>query len=99
MFSNSHSAIHLTKNDAYQSKAKHISVKYHFIRDIIAAGEIMVNKIHILDNPTDMLTKPLPIITLKHCLNLVGAHSIRLLFGVCPTGLYLSGSIEEFGLR
>ena len=36
VFSDSQSAIHLSKNDIYHSKTKYISIKYHFIRDIIA---------------------------------------------------------------
>jgi hypothetical protein len=42
----SHSAICLTKNDMYQFKTKHIDIKYHFIRDIVAEGKIKVDKIH-----------------------------------------------------
>jgi len=61
VFSDSQSAIHLTKNDAYNSKTKHISVKYHYVRDTITAWEIVVKKGHTLDNPTDMLSKPLHI--------------------------------------
>ena len=34
VFSDSQSTIHLTKNDAYCSKTKHISVKYHYVRDL-----------------------------------------------------------------
>jgi len=76
VFSNSHSAIHLTKNDAYHSKINHISVKYHYVRDTIAAGEIVVRKVHTSENPSDMRTKPLPITKFKHCFDLVGVHSI-----------------------
>ena len=46
MFSDSQSAIHLTKSGAYHSKAVHISLKYQYVRDTIAAGEIVVNKVH-----------------------------------------------------
>jgi len=49
----------LTKNDAYHSKTKHMSVKDHYVKDTIAIGEIVVKKVHTLENPTDMLTKPL----------------------------------------
>ena len=35
VFSDSQSANHLTKNDAYHSKTKHISAKYHYVRDIL----------------------------------------------------------------
>lgn len=76
VFSDSQSAIHLTKNDAYHSKTKHISVKYHFIRDIISQGEIAVKKVHTSENPADMLTKPLPITKFEHCLNLVGVSYV-----------------------
>ena len=76
VFSDSQSAIHQTKNNAYHSKTKHISVKYHYVRDTVAAGEIVVRKVHTLENPADMLTKPLAIAKFEHCLDLVGIHSI-----------------------
>jgi hypothetical protein len=66
------SAICLTKDDMYQFKTKHIDIKYHFIRDIVAEGKIKVNKIHTDENPADMLTKPLSNSKFKHCLDLVG---------------------------
>jgi len=75
VFSYSQSAIHLTKNDTYHSKTKHISIKYHYIRDTVAAGEIVVKNIHTSENPTNMLTKPLPIAKFEHCLDLVSIHS------------------------
>ena len=71
VFSDSQSAIFLTKNDAYHSKTKHVLVKYHYVRDIIAEGEIVVKKVHTSENPADMLTKPLPRIKFDHCLDLV----------------------------
>ncbi len=76
VYSDSQSAIHLTKNDTYHSKTKHISVRYHFIRDTVAAGEIVVKKVHTSDNPADMLTKPLSIAKFEHCLDLVGVLSM-----------------------
>ena len=66
----------MTKNDTYHSKTKHISVKYHYVRDIIVAGEIVVKKVHTSENPADMLIKPLPITKFEHCLDLVGVHSM-----------------------
>ena len=47
-------------------------VKYHFVRDVISRGDISVKKISTRDNPADTLTKPLPRIKFKHCLNLIG---------------------------
>jgi len=76
VFSNSQSVIHLLKNDTYHSKTKHIIVKYHFFRNIIAQGHIMVEKIHVVDNPAVMVTKPFPISRLWHFLDLVGINSL-----------------------
>nr|GMC53250.1 Retrovirus-related Pol polyprotein from transposon TNT 1-94 [Ipomoea batatas] len=70
-FSDSQSAIHLTKNDTYHAKTKHIDVRYHFIQDVVVAGDIVVQKVHTLENPADMLTKSLPITKFEQCLNLV----------------------------
>lgn len=55
VFCDSQSAIHLTKNNRYHDKTKHIDVRRHFIRDIVVAGEIAVEKIHTSKNPADML--------------------------------------------
>ena len=72
VFSDSQSAIHLTKNDAYHIKTKHINIKYHYIKDTIAKRDITMEKVHTADNPADVITKPLPITKFEHWLNLVG---------------------------
>jgi len=76
VFCDSQGAIHLTKNNRYHDKTKHINIKNHFIRDVVVVGEIMVEKIHTSENPVDMLTKPLPVTKFEHCLDLVGLYSI-----------------------
>ncbi|KAB2613130.1 retrotransposon protein [Pyrus ussuriensis x Pyrus communis] len=51
------SAIYLAKYQVHHARTKHIDVQYHFVREIIAEGEIRVKKIATTDNPADMLTK------------------------------------------
>ena len=75
VFCDSQSVIHLTKNNRYHDKTKHINIKHHFIRDVVV-GEIMVVKIHTSENPADMLTKLLPVTKFEHCLDLVGLYNI-----------------------
>ena len=70
VYCNGQSAVHLTKNSKYHSKTKHIEIKHHFIWDIVAIGDLIVEKIHTTENPADMLTKPLPTAKFVHCLNL-----------------------------
>ena len=64
-------AIHLAKNQSFHEKSKHIDVRLHFVRDIIAAGDIGVRKISTKDNPSERLTKSINVTKFKHCLNLV----------------------------
>ncbi|KAG8481222.1 hypothetical protein CXB51_025972 [Gossypium anomalum] len=74
VFCDSQSAIFLTKDQIFHERTKHIDVRYHFIRDIIARGDIVVRKISTHENPADMMTKSLPITRFEHCLDLVGVH-------------------------
>nr|GEX69890.1 retrovirus-related Pol polyprotein from transposon TNT 1-94 [Tanacetum cinerariifolium] len=72
VYCDNRSAMHLTKNNKFHSKTKHIEVRPHFVRDIVEKGEVIVDKIHTNDNPADTLTKVLTPTKFKHCLDLVG---------------------------
>ncbi|KAG8489015.1 hypothetical protein CXB51_016942 [Gossypium anomalum] len=74
VFCDSQSAIFLTKDQMFHKRIKHINVRYHFVHDIIARGDIVVSKISTHENPADMMTKSLPITKFEHCLDLVGVH-------------------------
>ncbi|KAG8501645.1 hypothetical protein CXB51_004727 [Gossypium anomalum] len=71
VFCDSQSAIFLTKDQMFHERTKHIDVRYHFVRDIIARGDIVVSKISTHENPADMMTKSLPITKFEHCLDLL----------------------------
>jgi len=65
VFCDNQSMIHLTKGRMYHENTKHIDILYHFVRDVISKGKVAVKNIGTESNPTDMLTKPLPIAKLK----------------------------------
>jgi hypothetical protein len=65
IYCDSQSAIHLTRDQRYYGRMKHIDVKFHFIRDIIDEERVLVQKFNTKDNPVDMLTKPLPVYKFK----------------------------------
>ncbi|KAL0342883.1 UNVERIFIED_CONTAM: Retrovirus-related Pol polyprotein from transposon TNT 1-94 [Sesamum angustifolium] len=50
----SQSAIYLAKNHVYHARTKHIYVRYHKIRELIASGEIILQKVHTSDNEVNM---------------------------------------------
>ncbi|KAJ9548963.1 hypothetical protein OSB04_021506 [Centaurea solstitialis] len=60
VFCDNQSAIFLTKDQVLHERTKHIDMRYHFIREVIAKGDFKVRKISTHDNPADMMTKVLP---------------------------------------
>ena len=76
MFCDSQSAIHLVKNQVYHARMKHIDMRYHFVREIIEEGGVLVQKIKTDDNLTDMLTKVVTMIKFNHCLDLINIAKV-----------------------
>ncbi|KAG8472188.1 hypothetical protein CXB51_036924 [Gossypium anomalum] len=77
IFGDSQSAIFITKDQMFHERTKHIDVQYHFVRDTIARGDIVVSKISTHENPADMMTKSLPITKFEHCLDLLLKDRMR----------------------
>ena len=53
----------------FHDRMKHVDVRYHFVREVIARGNFKVNKIHTNDNPAYVFTV---VTKFSLCLNLVG---------------------------
>ena len=66
----SQSAICLAKDPIYHARTKHIDVRYHKLREFVAGGYIQLVKVPTEKNVVDMLTKSLPGVKFKHCLDL-----------------------------
>lgn len=61
-------AIALCNNPIFYVRTKHIAVHHHFIRDVVAQGETVVQYVKTTKNLANALTKRLPSETLKrHC--------------------------------
>lgn len=71
LFCDSQSAIHLAKHQVYHARTKHIDVRYHRIREFVAMGDIILDKVHTSENAADMLTKIVTADKFKHCLDLL----------------------------
>jgi hypothetical protein len=65
LFIDSQSGIYLTKDQMFHERSKHIDLKYHHVRDIVAQGRLKVCKISTHDNPNDMMTKPVLLLSLS----------------------------------
>jgi hypothetical protein len=54
------SAIDISKNSVMQSKTKHISIKYHFLREQVLDKNIRVEYVRKKEQVANIFTKPLP---------------------------------------
>ena len=59
LYSDSTAALAYAKDPKYHGKSKRIEIKYHFIRDIVARGEVLVKHIPTGSMVADPLTKPI----------------------------------------
>ena len=71
LYCDSQSAIYLAKHQVYHARTKHISVRYHKVRELIATGDVILEKVHTSENAADMLTKTVTADKFKHCLDLI----------------------------
>ena len=53
------SAIALSNNSVFHKRTKHIDTKFHYIRELVNNGEIILQHCRIEEQFADILTKPL----------------------------------------
>jgi hypothetical protein len=73
---NNNTASILTKDHIWHARVKHIRVKYHYVRELVANNEVAVRRIRSADNSADIFTKPLnktDYIRLHHSLGLTSS--------------------------
>ena len=71
------STIHMVYNGNDKGRTKHIDIRFHYIREMIANNNVALTYLNTEDMISDMLTKPLePKSFLKHRDNLLGNHKV-----------------------
>jgi hypothetical protein len=53
-------AIALSENPENHSRSKHIDIQYHYVRELVASGELIVEYCPTKEMLADILTKPIP---------------------------------------
>jgi hypothetical protein len=76
LYSDSMSAIALTKSGSYHTRTKHINICYHYIRYIVKAGNIKLIYCPTNKMTTDTLTKALPSMKAKHFASALGLSTV-----------------------
>ena len=73
-YSDSSSAIELSKNPVMHGRSKHIDIRFHFLRDLSRDGVVELVQCGSKDQLADIMTKPL---------KLAAFLKMRELLGVC----------------
>lgn len=59
IFCDNSSAIALSKNSVFHKRTKHIDTRFHYIRELVSNGEIVLEHCRTQEQVADILTKPL----------------------------------------
>ena len=59
VFCDNNAATRLTGDHVWHANTKHIRVKYHYTREQVLAGDLLVTRVRSCDNTADIFTKPL----------------------------------------
>ncbi|XP_074327098.1 secreted RxLR effector protein 161-like [Apium graveolens] len=70
------SAIDLAKNPVFHGCSKHIDIRYHFIRECIERGEIIVKHVSSENQKADILTKALVTVKFERMRRLLGVKEL-----------------------
>jgi hypothetical protein len=68
IYSDNQGCIALARDPIAHSCTKHIDVRYHYIRELVAFGKTTIEYCPIGDILADLFTKPLPMTAYKHCI-------------------------------
>lgn len=70
------SAIDLAKNPMFHGRSKHIDVRFHFIRECVERGEVVLKHVSSADQRADIMTKALAKLKFEKMRNLLGVKKL-----------------------
>ncbi|XP_066319982.1 secreted RxLR effector protein 161-like [Miscanthus floridulus] len=70
-------AIALVKNPVLHDRSKHIDVKFHFLRDYVDRGQIVIEFVETGRQLADILTKPLGRLRLMELKEMIGMEGVQ----------------------
>ena len=81
IFCDNSSAIALSKNVVFHKRTKHIDTKFHYIRELVNNGEIVLQHCRTQEQVADILTKPLgqkSFECLRKCLGMIDNPTVEI---------------------
>ena len=74
ILSDNQGALDISEDPTNYQRAKHIDIRYHFIRHALHSDQISIDYIPSTENPADILTKALEPVKHQRCIELMNIH-------------------------
>lgn len=76
IFIDNRSAVDLAKNPTFHGRSKHIDLRYHFIRDCVEKGLIVIKYVSTKEQRADIMTKALAATKFEQMRSLLGVKQL-----------------------
>jgi hypothetical protein len=63
IFEDNRACIAMAANPAHHGRTKHIGIKYHYVRECVASGDVQLKYVRTSDMWADIMTKPTRVYT------------------------------------
>ncbi|CAI5721247.1 unnamed protein product [Peronospora destructor] len=77
VFEDNQGAIALAKNPEFHKRTKHIGIRYHFVREKVDDGEVVLQYCSTKEMKADMMTKPISAVQYELLRNTLGVQAPR----------------------
>lgn len=76
LYIDNRSAVDLAKNPVFHGRSKHIYLRYHFIRDCVEKGLIVIKHVKTTEQRADIMTKALAVTKFEGMRRLLGVKNL-----------------------
>lgn len=77
IYEDNQGSIALAKNPEFHKRTKHIDIRYHFVREKVEDGQVVLQYCSTKDMKADMMTKPIPAVQFEFLRNMLGIQGSR----------------------
>ena len=87
IYEDNQGSIALAKNPEFHKRTKHIDIRYHFVREKVEEGEVVLQYVSTTDMLADIMTKAITAVQFENLRNRLGIRA--------PSGVESSGSVGK----
>ena len=76
IYEDNQGSIALVKNPEFYKRTKHIDIRYHFVREKVEDGQVLLQYCATKDMKADMMAKPIPAVQFEYLRNIIGIQAL-----------------------